>query len=287
MEQLLSDNALQGELASFKATADLLASQRLRFSPSYTPPAEERPRRATVVNVPVCEPPSTSSSADADTPANDALTLTIKSLKPPLTFTLAARPTATIADLKAQLSAAESAAPPPDAQRWILKGKAMGDGKLLKEFPVEEGSTINLMVTKSSSPAPAAAPPAASNAPSSAVPTPSSPSVPSLTLSEPQASNSADAPQLSLQTDLDHLPLSTSTTADNPALVGQSNAFLAAVASPELWAEVRSVCERRFESGAEAQKVWEAMFSGARDFIPPNQKALVREQVGYSAMGGV
>ncbi|GAA5977834.1 hypothetical protein JCM11641_006086 [Rhodosporidiobolus odoratus] len=287
MEKLLTDQQLQTELATFKATADLLASQKLRYPHAYVPPVEDRSRKPTLVNVPVVEPPSGSTQDEGDAgAANDALSLTIKSLKPPLTFTLSARPTSTIADLKAQLAQAESAAPPAEAQRWILKGKSMGDSKLLKEFPVEEGSTINLMVTKVASPAAA---PSATHPSTSAVPDPSdSPSVPALTLSEPSTSTSVDAPQLSLQTDLDHLPLSTSTTADNPALVGLSEDFLAGVISPELWQEIRDVVEKRFGAeSVDAQKIWEAMFSGAREYIAPNAKALVREKVGYSSMGGV
>ncbi|BGP16156.1 hypothetical protein JCM10213_006091 [Rhodosporidiobolus nylandii] len=284
MEQLLTDAQLQSELQALRTTADLLASQKLRYPHGYIPPVEERPRKPTLVNVPVVEPPSVSAAGEDEAgPSNDAITLTVKSLKPPLTFTLSARPTSTIGDLKAQLARAESAAPPAEAQRWILKGKAMGDSKLLKEFPVEEGSTVNLMVTKISSPTPAA-----TATSTSAVPDPSdSPAVPALTLSEPSASDAASPSQLSLQTDLDHLPLSTSTSADNPALVGHTAEFLETVSGSDLWQDVREVCEKRFgKDSVDAQKVWEAMYSGARDWITPNQKALVREKVQYSAMGG-
>ncbi|GAA5824060.1 hypothetical protein JCM11251_001505 [Rhodosporidiobolus azoricus] len=285
MEQLLSDSALAGELNSIKTTADLLASQKLRYSHNYVPPIEERPRKATLVNVPVCEPPSTSSTGDADAgPSTDAIKLTIKSLKPPLTFTLSARPTSTISDLKAQLSSSESSAPPPEAQRWVLKGKVLGDSRLLKEFPVEEGSTINLMVTKAVSPA--AAPPLGT--PMDEDPSEETPSVPALTLSEPSsaAAPSSAAPP-ALKVDLDALPMSTSASTQNPAHAGLSDSFLSSVSSPDLWQEVRDVVEKRFETAAEAQKVWEAMFGGAREWISPNQKALVREKVGYSAMGGI
>ncbi|KAH0826596.1 hypothetical protein J3R83DRAFT_4957 [Lanmaoa asiatica] len=37
-------------------------------------------------------------------------------------------------------------APPADAQRLLLKGKALVDTKLLKEYDVKDGDTINLMV---------------------------------------------------------------------------------------------------------------------------------------------
>ncbi|GAA5867276.1 hypothetical protein JCM8547_003144 [Rhodosporidiobolus lusitaniae] len=292
MEQLLTDAQLQSELSSFKTTADLLASQKLRYPHGYVPPAEERPRKPTLVNVPVVDPPSTAADDDEAGPSNETISLTVKSLKPPLSFTLSARPTSTIADLKAQLAKSESAAPPPEAQRWILKGKAMGDSKLLKEFPVEAGSTINLMVTKVASPSPSPAPPAASSSSTSDDPSDAH-AVPALTLSEPAApgTSPSEPPQLSLATDLSNLPLSTSadsSTNFDPALAGLSDQFLSGVQDPEWWTEVRALCEKKFGEGSkDAQTVWEGFFGGARDWVTPNQKALIRERVRFSAMGGV
>lgn len=69
-----------------------------------------------------------------------------KSLKPPATFTISVRPTDTISAIKAQL-AAETSAPPADAQRLLFKGKALSDGKLLKEYSnIKDGDTVNLMI---------------------------------------------------------------------------------------------------------------------------------------------
>lgn len=74
-----------------------------------------------------------------------SITVTFKSLKPAKAFTLSVQPTDTISDIKTQL-AAEPAAPPADAQRLLLKGKALADGKLLQEYSVKDGDTVNLMV---------------------------------------------------------------------------------------------------------------------------------------------
>lgn len=206
------------------------------------------------------------------------MTLTIKSLKPALSFTLAARPTASVADLKAQLSAAEKDAPAPEQQRWILKGKAMGDGKLLREFDVQDGAVVNLMVTKAPA-APASSPAAAASSPGA---------VPSLTLSEPSSSAATNPRQVSLAKDLDALPLSTSSSSPaHPEHAGYSPAFLSSVSSPNLWQSVRDTVQGHVEGDKEAQRVWEAMFDGAQEWIRPSDKALIRERVGYSAMGGV
>jgi hypothetical protein len=69
-----------------------------------------------------------------------------KSLKPNKTFTISVRLTDTISAIKTQL-AAEPSAPPADKQRLLFKGKALADGKLLKEYNnIKDGDTINLMV---------------------------------------------------------------------------------------------------------------------------------------------
>ena len=74
-----------------------------------------------------------------------SINITFKSLKPPQSFTLLVQPTDIISDIKSQL-ASQPRAPPADAQRLLLKGKALADNKLLKEYNVKDGDTINLMV---------------------------------------------------------------------------------------------------------------------------------------------
>ena len=66
-------------------------------------------------------------------------------MKPAQTYTLSVQPTDTIQSIKSQL-AAEPGAPPADVQRLLLKGKALADAKLLKEYDVNDGDTVNLMV---------------------------------------------------------------------------------------------------------------------------------------------
>lgn len=69
----------------------------------------------------------------------------IKSLKPPKIYALAVQSSDTIADIKTYL-ASQSGAPPVDVQRLLLKGKALADTKLLKEYNIRDGDTVNLMV---------------------------------------------------------------------------------------------------------------------------------------------
>ena len=75
-----------------------------------------------------------------------SISLVFKSLKPHATFTISVRLTDTISAIKTQL-AAEPSAPPADAQRLLFRGKALADGKLLKEYNnIKDGDAINLMV---------------------------------------------------------------------------------------------------------------------------------------------
>lgn len=75
-----------------------------------------------------------------------SISLTFKSTKPPRTFVLPhAAPTDTVATIKTQL-AQQPGAPPADAQRLLLKGKALADGKLLQEYAVKDGDIVNVML---------------------------------------------------------------------------------------------------------------------------------------------
>lgn len=75
----------------------------------------------------------------------DPISLVFKLAKPPTTYKLDVRPTDSVASIKTQL-ATEHVAPPADAQRLVFKGKALADGKLLKEYNLSDGDTINLMI---------------------------------------------------------------------------------------------------------------------------------------------
>ena len=74
-----------------------------------------------------------------------SISILFKSSKPPASFTISVQPTDTISAIKAQL-ASQPSAPPADAQRLLLKGKALADGKLLQEYAVKQGDTVNLMI---------------------------------------------------------------------------------------------------------------------------------------------
>ena len=75
----------------------------------------------------------------------ETITLSFKVSKPPRTYSLPLSLADAISTIKLQL-ATQPGAPPADAQRLLLKGKALADGKLLKEYNVKDGDVINLML---------------------------------------------------------------------------------------------------------------------------------------------
>lgn len=103
------------------------------------------------------------------------ISIVFKSSKPPASYSISVQPTDTIASIKTLL-ASQPTAPPADAQRLLLKGKALADGKLLKEYSIKDGDIVNLMVKPGfdwNPTKPTAAPPSPLSSPSFA-PSPSS-----------------------------------------------------------------------------------------------------------------
>ncbi|KAI5475496.1 hypothetical protein MNV49_001310 [Pseudohyphozyma bogoriensis] len=266
-ERLLSSDKVGEELAFLKSHASTLSTLKQKYPGTHTPPIERRSKRPTLANIPVVPPPELSTTTD-ETSSTELINLTLKSLKPPLVFTLAAAPTSTILSLKHQLSAAEPTAPPPESQRWILKGKALGDGKLLKEFEVKDGAVVNLMIKAGS----AAATPAATT-PAMEV---DEPAVPALTISTPTSSTdpTSTSPKPAL-----HIETAFAPSPSTPAHPG---------AEPELWIEAYELLKKHF-GGDEKKAVegWEGWLGASQAWFTPAQKALIREKVGISAMGGV
>lgn len=168
------------------------------------------------------------------------------------------QPTDTIAQIKAQLAAVPSA-PPVDAQRLLLKGKALADAKLLREYAVKDGDTVNLMVKPgfewdpSKLPQPSPAPATVSASPSAQLKAlPESESVTLLPSPEPRTRQGhgripsvvlSPSPSLTpspgeklvdipLILDTSSIPASPSTVSDTP--------YHATLSKPEFWEKLHT-----------------------------------------------
>jgi len=129
-----------------RAFLNVLSTQSITYSDDYQQPPELSLRRVPVLPIAVPPPPKPEPQLLASGSSSASISLVFKSLKPQATFTISVRLTDTISAIKTQLSA-EPSAPPAEAQRILFKGKALADGKLLKEYNnIKDGDTINLMV---------------------------------------------------------------------------------------------------------------------------------------------
>jgi hypothetical protein len=188
------------------------------------------------------------------------ISITIKCLKPPLTYTLSSISISDpISTLKATLSSSNPSAPPPDVQRLLFKGKALVDNKLLKEYEgITDGAVVNMMVKAGWTPGSSSSTPSLSStsavaneetprapgqshtrtASSSSIPSetppadPTSPSaIPSLTLSMPSSSQQTPMPINSTQ-------VSTVNTTT-------SKHYHDVVADPRMWTELYAFAKVR------------------------------------------
>jgi hypothetical protein len=144
-----------------------------------------------------------------------------------------------------------------EQQRWILKGKAMGDDKLLREFAVKDGDVVNLMITKAIVPIAKAS---------------DEPEVPELTLTD------STKPSISIA-----IPAVASTAS-------AATPYDQVISSPELWVETLAMLRKHFggteEGEHNAATTFEAWLSASIHHISASDKAMIREKT-LSAMGGV
>ncbi|CAG7849824.1 SubName: Full=Uncharacterized protein {ECO:0000313/EMBL:CCA73180.1} [Serendipita indica DSM 11827] len=149
--------------AIFRSHIESLKSLPVVFSDSYQAPPQYLPARISVFGLDVLPPPE--KAVSSATSLADVLNLTFKSLKPAYSVTLPVQPADSILSLK-NLLAAQASSPlsgaTPAQQKLLLKGKALVDTKLVKDYDIKDGSVITVMMsnkptTTSETPAPTTA----------------------------------------------------------------------------------------------------------------------------------
>lgn len=226
----------------------------------------------------------------------DQLTLTIKSLKPPQTFTLSAAPTDTVADLKAQL-AAQPNAPPASSQRLLYKGKALQDARLLREYDLPESATLNLMST---APAPTQAlhrptPSLEVRPPPDELSAPASPSqIPSVVLS-PTPSRSRSGSYVGGGISPSRSPISLNLDLSDNSLTPQDpphhastapTSYHGTITSPEFWAKLHEFLRGQFNNKEDAASAFEEFLVASKNELSITDIAKIRDKVGVFGMGG-
>jgi hypothetical protein len=225
-----------------------------------------------------------------------SVSLTVKSLKPSISITVTAQLTDSVADLKALVAQSSTSAPPVEAQRLLIKGKALTDTKLLKEYDLTDGATVHLIlkpVDKAAS-TPAITAPAGGSAVTSAIPAPTPSQIPQSDMSTSAASSShPEPPSLTITTSLDDstpgtaMPL-TVTDAVAPPLGPQpqvsSASFHETVANPAFWQKLHALCVTEFTYENDADAAWETFLISMKGLLSAGEAAKIRDVVGV--MGG-
>ncbi|KAF7360621.1 Ubiquitin-like protein [Mycena venus] len=292
----------QAEVAFLRVYLNTLTSQPVIYKDDYQQPPENSLKKVPVLQISLPAPPRRS-SAFAST--STSLTLTFKSLKPAASYTLAVHPTDSIQTVKERL-AAQPNGPPVAAQRLLLKGKALADAKLVKEYPLADGDTVNLVLK---------AIPTASSDKDTPMPDATDAPNPTITVSVP---GSRDLPPISAAQAAAHprrhtripsvvLSPSPSHSSDggSPAAsttditltlddagpdaglpTEEISAYHVALAEPAFWQKLLTFLNESFPSPADAARAWEDFLRASKNTLTASEVARIRDRVGVSGMAG-
>jgi len=289
---------------------NVLSTQSITYSDDYQQPPELSLRKVPVLPIALPPPPEREPQLQPSGSSSASISLVFKSLKPHATFTISVRLTDTISAIKTQL-AAEPSAPPTDAQRLLFKGKALADGKLLKEYNnIKEGDTINLMVkpgydwnttaiTTAPSPPVSASPlPASSSAP---LPIPNSNSfesgslrpdarlnqggkrhqrIPSVMLSPSSSLESSGAGEKDIMLTIDPGVLPSPVQSENMSTYHQT------MSQPEFWERLHVFLKNEFQTLVDVHSAFEDFLCAAKGSLTASEIAKIRDQVGVIGMAG-
>jgi len=262
-----------------------LSTQPITYSDDYQQPPEQSLRRIPVLPIAVPSPPERESQLQSSA-SSASISLVFKSLKPPATFTMSVPLTDTISVIKAQL-ASEPSAPPADVQRLLFKGKALADGKLLKEYSnIKDGDTVNLMVKPGYDWNTAAT---TASSPETLVPEAHSKlggrrhqRIPSVMLSpSPSSLESSGATEkdILLTIDAGALP--------SPALeLDTMSTFHQTVSQPVFWERLHAFLKNEFQTPLDVHSAFEDFLCATKGSLTASQIAKIRDHVGVIGMAG-
>lgn len=285
----------QAELVFVRSFIKVIGAQPIVYSDDYNQPPQNSLKKVPIL--PVELPPVPERKGEPSTPPAASISITFKSTKPPQSFTLAVQPTDTVTEVKALL-ASQPKAPPAEAQRLLLKGKALADAKLLKEYGVKEGDTINLMLkpgfdwdpTKVSSPSttsPVKMKP--SNLPEIKTPQPKLATghrhtrTPSIVLS-PSPSIASLEPE-GKPHDID-LTLDTSLIPTASISRAARSSYQTVISEPPFWDRVYSFLRTEFSNDTDALIAFEDFLRASKGGLTASEIAKIRDHVGVVGMAG-
>ena len=230
----------------------------------------------------------------------DSITLSIKSTKPVVSFSLEVQPTDSVASIKEKLASQYPRAPPPEVQRLLIKGKVLADNKLLKEYDgVAEGAVLNLMVKPGTawtgeerSPSTAAGavtgggtrglgqPRSHSRTPSERGAADQYP-VPSLVLVTPSSPTAGLKRPVPLTIDT-----STPSRPSSPLSATDTSAYSEKISSIAFWENLREFLLKEFITEHDADAAFESFLIASKGSLSAGVIAKIRDAVGVTGMAG-
>ncbi|PPQ84122.1 hypothetical protein CVT25_003335 [Psilocybe cyanescens] len=312
--------AEQAEKAFARTFLNTLATQPVAYSDDYQQPPQQSLKRVPVLPIPVPPPPARKPRVESSASSSASISLTFKSLKPPFAVSFPVHPTDTIASIKLLL-AAQPSAPPADAQRLLLKGKALADNKLLREYTIKDGDTVNLVCKPGVNWDPSAPPakgtesatrkekvatmadntstpnkPFSFGSGSGSLSTPAKSGggggghrrIPSVVLSPSPSEGTSPAQERSqkdimLTLDVDSGVLPSSPGSNTMEML---STFHETVADPQFWERFYAFLKSEFKTDADVHLAFEDFLCAAKGSLTPSEIAKIRDTVGVIGMAG-
>lgn len=289
----------QTELVFVRTFIKTIANHPVTFPDDYQQPLQDWPKKVSIL--PIELPPVPERKGQPSAPAAASISITFKSSKPPQSFTLSVQSTDSISDIKSQL-ASQPRAPPADAQRLLLKGKALADNKLLKEYNVKDGDTINLMLKpgfdwdSSKATFPSSEPETKSLLEPGMESLLSSESLPKLSTGfkhtrTPSIVLSPSPSVVSLEPE--GKPQDINLTLDTSSIPTASlspsclSSYQATISNPDFWAHLLSFLRGEFKNENDTLQAFETFLCASKGAMPnANDIAKIRDYVKVSGMAG-
>ncbi|KAH8087156.1 ubiquitin-domain-containing protein [Cristinia sonorae] len=295
---MATEQSRQAEYAFVKNFAAGLSAQPVTLGDDHQQPPQDTLKRIPLGPVDLPSPPE---PKHADTAPSGSVNITIKSTKPAQSYSLSVQSTDTIATIKSQL-ASKPGAPPADVQRLLIKGKALADAKLLKEYDVKEGDTVNLMVkpgfhwdpTDTAPPSPPAftsSPSKEPVGPEHITLLPEQPStrrghtrIPSVVLSpSPSLTPTADEKMVDIPLLLDTSSIPVTGPIAGPTI---ESSYHTTVSQPDFWSRLYTFLTAEFPNRSDAATAWEDFFRASKGQLSVSEIAKIRDNVGVIGMAG-
>lgn len=249
------------------------------------------------------------------------LSVTFKASKPSFSVTIDVDPTDSISHIKQLIADSHPTAPPPAAQRLVLKGKALLDNKLLKEYNVSDGAIINIMVKSTSTTASPIDGPGQTQASTGTVlgafvdsaasgvsdpekltpaahpsPRPSSGShqrkmsdIPAVVLSPAQSGPGTPLLNVTSSPSSTPIPLDLNSLANpQPSQTNEDHStYHETIANPEYWQKLYTFLSTQFVTQQDTDNAFEEILLGSKTRLSAHEIAKIRDSVGITGMAGL